>query len=105
MRAGDLRHQIVIQKKTLTTDGMGGSTESWATHATVRAAIWPVSATERVANQQIEHEITHKIRIRYLSTVVPSMRISFDSRTFEIVSVVNWEERGISQDLICEELS
>lgn len=105
MRAGNLRHVITIQEKTLTSDGMGGNTEAWATFAIVRAAIWPVSAKERVSNQQLEHEITHKIRVRYFSGVTAAMRVVFDSRTFEILSIVNWEERNITLDLICEEVS
>ena len=106
MRAGDLRHQVLIKSKTLTADGMGGHTEVWTTTlATVRAAIWPVSAKERVQNLQMELEITHKIRIRYLSGVLASMRVYFGSRIFEILSIVNTDERNIQLDLVCREIS
>lgn len=105
MRAGCLRHSLDIKSKTLVDDGMGGSTETWTTVFIVWGSVWPVSAKERIQNQQLEHEITHNIRIRYLSGVVSSMRVVFNSRIFEILSIVNFAERNITLDLVCREIT
>ena len=104
MRSGDLRHRITVQVKSLVTDNIGGWSETWSTFATVSAAIWPVSAKERISGQQLAGEVTHRVRIRYLAGVIPSMRISFSGRTLQIISVINMEERGIQLDLLCSEV-
>lgn len=104
MRAGQLRHQVAVQSRTLTSDGMGGQTESWETKYTVYAGIWPVSARERVQAGQMETTITHRLRLRYQAGITTAMRVVFDGRTFEIVSIINPDERNISLDLLCTEV-
>ena len=103
MKAGDLRHRITIQQRTLTPDGLGGHTETWSELATVWAAVWPVSAKERIAGSQVQAETTHRVRIRYLEGVLPQMRILFGSRLFEIDSIINTDERMFQIDLLCTE--
>lgn len=106
MRAGQLRHTIEIQQKTKTADGMGSFTESWSEFATVRAAIWPVSAKEIISNQQNKQQITSKIRIRFLEGVTASMRVLFGTRRLEIVAPpINPDEKNIMLDLLCSEVT
>lgn len=105
MRIGNLRHKITIQENTPTPDGMGSSTASWSAFAAVWAAVWPIAATERVKNQAVEHEITHRIRVRYLAGVKSDMRILFGDRVFEITAIINSCERNKTLDLLCNELS
>ena len=105
MKAGDLRHYCSIQTPTTAADDFGLSgTVSWSVFGYVWAAIWPVSAKERVSADKVEMVATHRIRIRYLSGILPKMRVMFGSRTFEIVSIVNFEERNIFIDLLCNEV-
>ncbi len=57
MIADDLRKVVTIQENTPVADGMGGFTDSWDTVTgllSLRAAIWPISARERIENQQLE---------------------------------------------------
>lgn len=106
MQAGTLRHIITIQEKTRTPDGMGGHDETWADVAgceTVPAAIWPISSTETLDQMKLEDQITHRIRIRYRSGLTTAMRVVFGSRIFELVSMINREERNISLDLLATE--
>ena len=104
MRAGNLRHLVTIQKNTPTADGMGGQTASWAATSTAWAGIWPVSAKERVSNQQLETQLTHKIRIRYQAGVTTAKRVKYDTRYFKIISIINMDERNITLDLLCTEI-
>jgi len=84
---------------------MGSATTSWQTYATLKAAIWPVSAKETIRGERQEHRITHQVRIRYLSGLNSAMRVNFGGRILEIVSIVNPEERNRHLDLMCEEVS
>jgi len=106
LRAGNLRHRIAIQTETSVSDGMGGFTLSWANvenMGSVPAAIWPLSAKENLDAMKLEQQITHKIRIRYQSGITSKNRIVFGSRTFNIISILNYEERNRSFDLLCLE--
>lgn len=103
MRAGQLRHTISIQEQTDTADGMGGFTTAWADSYKCKAAIWPLSARESLDAMKLELVVTHKIRIRYRSGITAKNRILFGSRTFNIVSIINNDERNISLDIMATE--
>jgi len=65
MNAGDLRDRIEVVRKTRTTDGMGGWSESESTLLTVWAQVLtPRSKTGVVAQQDAEIR-THEVAIRY----------------------------------------
>jgi len=108
MRAGTLRHTIAIQAPTQTADSYGAAGgETWADVSgmgAVPASIRPSSASETIDNQKTEMRTTHQIRIRYRSGVTGSQRVKFGSRYFRINSIVNWQERNIYLDLMCEEI-
>jgi SPP1 family predicted phage head-tail adaptor len=90
MRSGTLNRLIDIEDLTVTTDGMGSSVESWSTYkSNVWAAIWPVSAKERIQAGKQELEITHRIRIRYISGITADMRIKYGTAYFNIISIIN----------------
>ena len=110
MRAGELRHRITIQKPTETSDGIGGVTTTWSTLITTWAAIWPLRGQEYMSAMQTTSNVTHKIRIRRLPTnkrddFSSKCRILFDSRYFEIQSIINPDERTIYYELMCEEVT
>lgn len=103
MKIADLRHQIILQEKVQTPDGMGGHTEAWSTKYETWAAIWPVSAKETRENMRVEANVSHNIRIRFRPGVTSSMIIIFGTRTFEIKGIVNVGERNIRLDMVCNE--
>ena len=89
MRIGDLKNRIKLEAPTDTSDGMGGITQTFASMATVFAAIWPVSASEQIQNMGLTMTITHRIRIRYRDDVIPSWRINYNGKYYNIVSIIN----------------
>ena len=104
MRVGELRHRVSIQTQVETSDGMGGSVISWSdVYNDVPAAIWPLSANERLDSMKLELQTTHKIRIRYLSGLTADNRIVFGSRTFNIISIINADERNRQLDILATE--
>jgi SPP1 family predicted phage head-tail adaptor len=100
---GTLRHDITIETPADTVDSIGGQTVTWSTHASVKAQIKPAKGSERYFAQKLEANVSHKVRIRYLSTVTTSMRIQFGSRTLQVRGVMHEEERSRWTDLFCEE--
>ena len=102
MRAGALRHQIIIQSVAETPDA-SGSPEVWSTFATVSAAYEPQSGKESMTEDQEQATLTTRFRIRYLSGVTAKMRISFDSRIFDIRSIVDVGGRQKQLHILCGE--
>lgn len=94
MRAGPMRHRVTIQTRSIATrDSEGGVTESWSTYAKRWASIRPLRGEELFAAQQKYGKVSHEFSIRNTTGVTPEMRISYDSRTFNIVSAINVNER------------
>lgn len=87
MRSGRLRHKIVIETVTENRTSTGSISESWATHATVRAGVEPLMGREYQAAQAVTTANQVKFRIRYLSTVTTKMRINYDSKYYDIQSI------------------
>lgn len=104
MRAGDLRHQVTIQQFESIDDGGGGHEEVWTDLTTVWGSVEPLNGKERYDAQQIQATLSHKIRIRYYPNLKPSMRVKFETRVFNILSIINFEERNRELQLMCEEL-
>lgn len=105
MRAGALRHHIVIQQVTETQTGSGELTESWSTFATVWADMQPLTAREIYQMDQDAAERTTRFVIRYLAGVLHKMRISYDSRIFDIRTVINIKGRQRSMEIIAVEVA
>jgi len=103
LRIGKLRRRITIERVTETQDTDGAVLETWSTYATVQASIEPISGREYFAAQSTQADVTHRIRIRYLSGIVPKMRVSYNSRIFDILSVINVGERNRELQLMCRE--
>ncbi len=104
MRIGRLRHRITIQEyKLIGRDEYNSPIMGWGDFATVWASVEPISGQEYWASSQVQAEVTHRIRVRYLSGVRPTMRVQFKERTFEVESIINWQERNIDLQLMCKE--
>ena len=100
---GDLNKRIILQYETKVSDSMGGFTTVWNDAATVFAAIWPTSAAELVQSKQTDMVISHRIRIRFRSVLRPSWRIKFGTRYFNIVSIINPNEKNEYLDIMARE--
>ena len=103
MRAGQLRHRVIIQTPTETQDAQGQPVKSWGTFATVHANVLPLKGREYFNAQQINAETTTKFVIRYLAGITEKMRISYDSKLYNIQGIVNVGERDRIIELMCGE--
>ncbi|MFZ4124567.1 MAG: phage head closure protein [Rickettsiales bacterium] len=88
--ASRLRERVVIQSRALTSDGLGGNSESWTTLATVFAQVVAVSgaAREQVIAQQREARNAYRIVMRKRSDVTTQMRLEWQGKILHIHGVV-----------------
>lgn len=92
---GKLRHRIVIEQRTSTQDTFGDITESWSTFATVWAAIEPLSVRDFIASAQVQAGVTARVTIRALTGLLPSMRINYRSKIYNIAGILPDKDSGL----------
>jgi SPP1 family predicted phage head-tail adaptor len=103
MRAGSLRHQVVLEASAEARGTDGEVTLSWVTVATVWASIEPTKGKEYISEDIIKAAATHLVTIRYLPVLDPSMRVTFGARVFGIQSIIDKHERRRELVLVCVE--
>ena len=104
MQAGSLRHRVALQTVTETRDAVGGVVESWATTATVWAAVEPLRGREFYQARAEQAGVDTRIRIRYRSGITPKMRISWGSHVYDIEAVIEPDSRRRELHLMCSEV-
>ena len=95
MHAGKLSEPVVFQRRTLTSDGAGGQTESWAAvpGAPTRAYVTPVSGTERYASDRVEATVRLRLVTRYTTALRESDRVTIRNKVHNIRFLDNVEFR------------
>jgi head-tail adaptor len=83
----------IIKRRTLTADGMGGYTESWAAVGTVDCDVWQISQRgDRERTTEGAQPISKAdwfITVPYDTDLVAADRMEISSRTFEVTFVPN----------------
>lgn len=105
---GNLRQRISIQTPGSTQSGYGDESGSFATNFSCWASIEPFQGREYFANQQVQGLGSHRIKMWYrkLTTgadINTKCRILFGTRTFNIQSIINPQERNIYLEIIAVE--
>jgi SPP1 family predicted phage head-tail adaptor len=104
MLAGRLRHRITIQEyREIGKNEWNEPIFDWADVATVWASVEPIGGREFWASRQVQSEVTHRIRIRHLPGLDPTMRILFRGREFKIEVIRNIEERNREMEILAVE--
>jgi len=83
---------VVIQRATLTSDGMGGYTEAWAAVGTVTGRIYPQNSrafAESVSGGQVISETRWFGSFPTGTDITAKDRLSYQSRTFEVTQINN----------------
>ena len=104
MRAGVLHEQVKIQSKSVTRDTDGGEIITWTDVATVWASIEPLRGQEFLEASGLHANVDHRIRVRHMSGILPSMRVLYGDRAFNINAVIQVAERRREIQLMCQEL-
>jgi len=91
LRSGIMDQKAEIQTPTDSVNSIGEPELAWSTFATRWIAVLPLSGNEAINAMANEASVTHRVRMRYTPGLKPKMRLISESRTFEILSVV---ERG-----------
>ena len=92
LRAGDLRHKIIIQREQMSQSDIGEVVKQWVNIKVTRAKVNPLSGDEGYSNQSITNDVDHEIILRY-TDLQPADRIIFVGRVFDVKRVLDFEQR------------
>lgn len=104
MKAGKLKHLVTIQTPQKTQTASGDTATTWIDFDQVYAEVIPMNGVHDWHADTMNPDITHRVRIRYLSGLTADMRILHGSRILQIeVPPANHEELGKEIFLLCVE--
>lgn len=89
MKAGALRHRVIVEQVSRAADAMGQGTETWTTYATLWMDLQPLRGRELIAAQASNSEITLKAASRYKSGITPAMRLHHGAAIYTILEIIN----------------
>lgn len=98
MRPGPMRHRVLLQQRVTGVDAAGGALNTWEKFAIRWASMDRAAGSEVWNSAQRSGRVPAVFRLRYLEGVTPAMRLVFDGRTYNILSVVDQE--GIRTELV-----
>ena len=104
MRAGQLRHRVTLEQRA-TQKTRGIVTEAWGAEQVLWANVEPLAGRELERARTVVANATHKVTMRYRSSITARSRLVFDKRTLNIESVRNVDERNHELILTCVEQS
>jgi SPP1 family predicted phage head-tail adaptor len=99
---GRLRERITIQVATERRNSLGETTLEWATFAERWASVEGVTAREALDLGQVDVQLTHRVRLRYVTGMTQNMRLLWRGRVLEIVSLLEYGNRS-EHVAICQE--
>ena len=106
MQSGTLNKRVKISKIVTGSparDELGTPNTTWEELDTVWAVIEPISGREFWAQQQIQSEITTKIKIRYRNDITVGMIAQYSSKTYSIKYIIDYQESHKELLLMCSE--
>jgi len=102
---GKRRHKVTLRAPVHgSNDDLGRETTYPSETAWRWAAIKPTSAKEMIEGEAPATEITHTIEMRYYEGLTTDYRITLGSRTFELVAVIDVDERHVTHMCTAKEV-
>jgi SPP1 family predicted phage head-tail adaptor len=88
----------------VTRNSFGEEVVTWSDVATVWGSVEPVRGREFEDVTRAGAEVTTKIVIRYRTGIVPEMRATEGDNVYDILAVINLENRDREINLYCREV-
>jgi len=104
MKTGRLRHLCTIQMPSQTKDAAGGITKTWTEITKAWCDIRPVTGSEKYMSHQKYATATHEVFTRWIDGINPKMQLVARGRVFEIIAVLNINERDRMMKIIAKEV-
>ena len=104
-----LKNLVIFETSNRTNEPDGKNKIIWQEYLKLYAEIKPVTANEFLFAGRLYEVVTHRIIIRYRNDITSQMRIRFQHRIFNIVTITNPFEQNIlleidaKENIICKQ--
>lgn len=109
MQAGKLRHLVTILQTIEGANNGYDSSSAESDWKRVPCSIEPLKGRELFNARQVQPDVTHKVGMRFLAGLTPKHRIKYErggvTRFFDILAVMNVDERFREHQLMCKEVA
>ena len=99
---GRLRERVTIQQATERRNAMGETVQTWETFAERWASVDGLSSREVLLQGQQQTDVSHRVRMRYVTDMTSTMRILWRGRVLEIASLLEHGNRSHHEALCTE---
>lgn len=100
---GKLNKRVTFMGYTDTSNELGQNEKKMKDIKNVWATFAPVRGTERYEAQKIQEEVTHKLYCRYLPDITSDLYIRYQSKVYEIISVLDIDMEHKILEIYCKE--
>lgn len=87
MKAGQLRHRVTLQQKSVTRDAFGGEVVTWVDVVDVWAELDPWQMREQLVLRRQEGASVIGFRVRTPLAVSLDKRLLFDGAGYEVIDI------------------
>ena len=102
--SGQFRHRIEFQSFTEIINANGFSSEEWVTQKEAWAMIKTLQGREYYQAATTQNENSMRFVIHYTKDLHPDMRVFYNSRTFDIESIINDDEANKTMTVMVKEV-
>jgi SPP1 family predicted phage head-tail adaptor len=98
IKAGALRHRVLVEELIVDLDSDGKKVETWSPvfERMVPAEIKAMSGRELIASQAVQSKVNTRIRVRYRVEFKASLRVTHRSTVYNIEAVIPDPDSGVS---------
>ncbi len=97
---GRLRERVTIQKATERRNAIGETVQTWEPFAERWASVDGLSSREVLLQGQQQTEVSHRVRMRYVTDMTSTMRILWRGRVLEIASLLEHGNRSHHEERV-----
>lgn len=108
IRAGDMRHQVVVERLSTTQDASGQAVNAWNHIVTRRAALQRTAGDEVFTAATRNARVPTIFRLRYCVEIQPKDRLRHGGKVYNIKSAIDpdgrLEELVVTTEELVEEI-
>jgi len=97
------RYKVTIDQLAGTQDATGAVEKTWTTFTNAWVSIEQLNGSERVVAQQLNPDVSVRMWMKWQDGISPTMRVSYGSRHFDIMAVMDLDGKRRFLQLLCNE--
>lgn len=101
MMAARLDQRVIVQRKSVTRDSVGGEVVTWSTLASRWAEAQPLRGREYVTLRAAQADVTIRFRLRHIEGLTPADRVMWRGKPYGIVDVIDVNGAREMTELMC----